>query len=91
MFSQSYEDMDITLKRLAQNYYVIKKSLIPYFVVMKRIKRRVGIDKTTHQIIDEYYWGFPALSSRWIFTPPLWKLFNSYSRKTLPKKEWEKW
>lgn len=91
VFSQSYEDMDITLRRLAQNYYVVKKSLIPYFVVCKRIRRKVGIDEHTHQIIDHYKFGFPILDSKWIFTPPLWKLFNSFSRRELPQKDWPVW
>lgn len=91
VFSQSYEDMDITLRRLAQNYYVVKKSLLPKFVVCKRIRRKVGIDENTHQIIDHYYFGFPILDTKWIFSPPLWKLFNSFSRKELPEKEWPVW
>ncbi len=91
VFSQSYEDMDITLRRLAQNYYVVKKSMIPYFVVCKRIRRKVGIDDQTHQIIDHYRFGLPVLDSKWVFTPPLWKLFNSFSRKELPQKEWPVW
>lgn len=91
VFSQSYEDMDITLRRLAQNYYVVKKSLLPYFVVVKRIRRKVGIDDMTHQIIDKYYFGLPVLDTKWIFTPPLWKMFNSFSRRELTEKEWENW
>lgn len=91
VFSQSYEDMDITLRRLAQNYYVVKKSLLPKCVVCKRIRRKVGIDENTHQIIDKYYFGLPLLGSKWIFSPPLWKMFNSFSRKELPEKEWEVW
>ena len=87
VFSQSFEDMDITLRRLAQNYYVVKKSIFPYFLVCKRIRRKVGIDENTHQIIDHYKFGFPILDSKWVFTPPLWKLFNSFSRKDLPQKE----
>lgn len=91
VFSQSYEDMDITLRRLAQNYFVVKKSIIPFCVVCKRIKRKVGIDDNTHQIIDKYYFGLPIISSKWVFAPPLWKLFNSFSRKELPEKEWKVW
>lgn len=91
VFSQSYEDMDITLRRLAQNYFVVKKSLLPFCVVCKRIRRKVGIDDNTHQIIDKYYFGFPILDSQWVFSPPLWKLFNSFSRKELPEKEWAVW
>ena len=91
VFSQSYEDMDVTLRRLAQNYYVVKKSLVPFCVVCRRIKRRVGIDETTHQITDMYYFGLPVIGTRRIFSPPLWKLFNSYSRKQLKEKVWLKW
>lgn len=91
VFSQSYEDMDITLRRLAQNYFVVKKSLIPRFVVCKRIRRKVGIDDNTHQIIDHYYFGLPIIDTQWIYAPPLWKLFNSFSRKELPQKDWSVW
>lgn len=91
VFSQSHEDMDITLRRLAQKYYVVKKSILPHFVVVKRIKRRVGIDDATHQIVDEYYWGIPIVETRWIYSRPLWKLFNSYSSKRLTSKVWQEW
>lgn len=90
VFSQSYEDMDITLRRLAQNYYVVTKSRLPYFIKIRSIGRRIGIDENTHQIIDEYYWRC-FLFTRRIFTPTLWKLFNTKSRKQLTEKEWEKW
>lgn len=91
VFSQSYDDMDITLRRLAQNYYILKKSLIPFCVVTKKIRRKVGIDEQTHQIMDQYSFGLPLVGTRWIFSPPLWKLFNSYSRKELPHKIWRTW
>lgn len=91
VFSQSFDDMDVTLRRLAQNFYVVRKSLLPMFVVVKRIKRKVGIDDVSHQIIDKYYFGLPILDSKWIFCPPLWKMFNSYDCDTLPDKEWTYW
>jgi len=71
VFSQSYEDMDITLKRLAQNYFVVKKSLLPFCIVCKSIKRKIGIDDITHQIIDKYYFGFPIIGTKWVFSPVL--------------------
>lgn len=90
VFSQSYEDMDITLRRLAQNYYVVTKSRLPFFIKIRSIGRRVGIDENTHQIIDEFYWRC-FLYTRRVFTPTLWKLFNTKSHKKLKEKEWEKW
>ena len=90
VFSQSYEDMDITLRRLAQNYYVVTKSRLPYFIKVRCIGRRIGIDENTHQIIDEYRWRC-FLFTRRIFSPTLWKLFNTKSRKQLREKNWECW
>lgn len=91
VFSQSYEDMDVTLRRLAQNFYVVRRSLVPFCIVARRIRRKVGVDEQTKQIADLYAMGLPVLDTKRIFSPPLWKLFNSYSRKELPKKEWVQW
>lgn len=91
VFSQSFEDMDITLRRLAQNFYVVKKSIIPFFIVLKRIRRKVGIDDNTHQLCDHYSFGLPLLDTRRIYCPPLWKLFNSYDFDPLPEKAWQTW
>lgn len=90
VFSQSYEDMDITLRRLAQNYFVVTKSLIPWHITVRKIGRRVGIDENTKQIIDEYRWK-PFICTRRIFSPSLWKMFNTKSHKPLPVKKWVKW
>lgn len=91
VFSQSYEDMDITLRRLAQNFYVVRKSLVPFCVTCRLIRRKVGVDDTTHQISDLYSMGLPLLDTRRIFCPPLWRMFNSYSRKEFPAKVWDRW
>lgn len=91
IFSQSYEDMDVTLRRLAQNFYVVRRSLVPFCVVARRIRRKVGVDEHTKQIMDLYAMGVPVIDTRRIFAPSLWKLFNSYSRKELPRKDWPVW
>lgn len=91
VFSQSYDDMDITLRRLAQNFYVVRKSLVPFCVTSRLILRKIGVDDNTHQVGDLYAMGRPLLDTRRIFCPPLWKMFNSYSRKELPAKVWERW
>ncbi len=91
VFSQSFEDMDITIRRLAQNYFVVKRSLIPYCIVCRKIRRSVGIDDNTHQIIDAYKFGVPVLDTYRVFSPFLWRLFNSYSHKVLPAKDWQAW
>lgn len=91
VFSQSFEDMDVTLRRLAQNFYVVRKSLIPFFIVTKRIRRKVGIDDNSHQIVDAYRFGTPLLDTKWVFCPPLWKMFDSYDYDILEDKKWKYW
>ena len=80
-----------TLRRLAQNFYVVRRSLVPFCVVARRIRRKVGVDEHTKQIMDLYAMGVPIIDTRRIFAPSLWKLFNSYSRKELPQKDWPVW
>lgn len=90
VFSQSHEDMDVTLRRLAQNFFVVTKSLIPWHIKVRPIKRYIDIDEHTKQIIDAYRFK-SFLSTKRIFSPPLWKLFNTHSCKNLPVKDWAKW
>lgn len=72
--------------------YLIKPSLLPFFIKRKEIGRRVGINDMTKEICDEYFFvPFIAGGTKLIFCPPLWKLFNTLSRKPLPEKTWEKW
>lgn len=90
VFSQSYDDMDITLRRLAQNYYVVTRSLIPWHITIRSIRRTIDIDENTKQIIDAYKFRC-FLFTRRIFSPTLWKLFNTHARKPLKEKEWARW
>ena len=79
VFSQSYEDMDITIRRLAAKFFLMRPSIIPFFVVRKEICRGIGIDENG-QIIDKFafipWWQG---GNKWIFCPPLWKRFVSCS------------
>jgi hypothetical protein len=88
LFSQGL-DCDKKIRDLAQRLYVVKKSLIPFFVYRRRIAKKVGINELTKEIIDEYY--FVPLSRKYIFSPPLWHMFNTLSRKRFPTKVWQKW
>ena len=91
VFSQSHEDMDVTIRRLAQNFFVVKKSLVPFCICIRRIRRKVGIDEMSHQIVDAYSFGLPILDTERIFCPPLWRLFDTYSHDPLPDKVWTYW
>lgn len=92
VFSQSHEDMDITFRRLAYRYYVMKKSLIPGLITCRRIVRKIGIDEMTNKIADKYafvpFWLFGV---RWIRGKSLWKMFDSYNTKELKHKDYKLW
>ena len=89
VFSQGFDDMDKKIRTLAQKLYVVKKGLLPWFIHRRQIKKRVGINDLSKDIIDEYY--FVPWSTKIIFSPPLWKMFNTISREEYPQKEWKKW
>ena len=89
VFSQGFDDMDKKIRTLAQRLYVVKKSIFPWFIYRREIKKRVGINDMSKDIIDEYY--FVKFSTKIIFSPPLWKMFNTISREEYPKKNWDTW
>ena len=84
-FSQGL-DVDIKIRKLARHIYLIKPSLLPWFIKRKEIGRRVGISDVTKEIIDEYY--FVPFGSKYIFAPAVWKMFNTLSRKPLQGIAW---
>lgn len=83
LISQSWEDVDITFRRLTTDLYHILK--LGPFTRVKKVYKRVGIDKETHQIIDEYRFGsiLGNLLGRDNFTIFLrngyYRFFDSYS------------
>lgn len=89
VFSQGFDDMDKKIRTLAQRLYVVKKSIFPWFVYRRQIRKKVGINEYSKEIIDEY--DFVPFSKRYIFAPLLWKSFNTISRKQLIEKDWPTW
>lgn len=90
--SQSWEDMDITIRRLADELWYIKK-LGPISIV-RRVYKSVKVDDKTHQIIDAYEIGkllkrllpFPFGSKTWflVWRPKYYKYFNTYEKPNTP-------
>lgn len=54
--SQSHEDVDITIRRLYTNIYLLNK-VLP-ITLLRPIKKYVTIDKETEQIVDGYKFRF---------------------------------
>lgn len=71
VFSQSWDDMDITLRRLASRLWHIRRC--GPFSFVRRIKKTIGIDKNTHQIIDKY--AFCSILSKFLRLPLFKQLF----------------
>lgn len=89
--SQSYQDMDVTLRRLSSDLYIVKKSLIPYFVTCRKIKRTIGIDEIQHIPVDMFKLGLPIIDTYRCFAPIVWKMFDSYDAPSLPPKNWTRY
>lgn len=68
VWSQSWDDMDITIRRLADRLFYIRK--IGPFTMIRRIYKRVTVDKQTEQIID----GYRMSSMIWFLLKPLYYL-----------------
>ena len=105
VFSQSWEDMDVTIRRLADQLWLMYR--IGPFTLCRRIYKRITVDKETEQIID----GYRMASLLWLFIWPLqldlpfmpfqnkfmltfrpfyYKYFDTYDAPELPVKDWPK-
>lgn len=87
VFSQFWNDPDKKLRDLTTRIFLIKKSIIPFFISRRQIKKWVGINKETNQIEDQYKFVF--LSRKLIFAPATWKSFNTHERIKLPHKDFK--
>ncbi len=90
--SQSWDDMDITIRRLASELWYVRK--LGPFTMLRRIYKRVDIDEETHQICDFYEFGkilpcilpFPFHQHNFeiFLRKPYYKYFDSYSKPETP-------
>lgn len=99
VLSQSWDDMDITIRRLADKLIYIRK-LGAGLTILRRVKRFVMIDSETHQIMDGYeflpIWysllrliGIGRLLRlpkpfSFLFRPRYYKLFDSWAVPETP-------
>lgn len=87
-FSQGM-DIDVTFIRLCDRIVIVKKSIIPYFVFTREVRKVIGIDELTHQLVDMYKFKF--LGFHFVFMPSVWKLFDTYETPPLPFKQFPLW
>lgn len=87
--SQSWDDVDVTIRRLVDQLYYIRR--IWQFTLVRRIYRFVGIDKQTHQIVDFYRYGsifgnlVGAHNISIFWRPTYYKYFDTHDAPYLSK------
>ena len=91
-YSQSWEDIDVTIRRLADELWYVKK--LGPFTLLRKVYKSVQIDDTTHQIIDGYKFGsviaqilpFPFHRKHFqlFLRKPYYKYFDSWSTPDTP-------
>ena len=89
-FSQSWDDVDITIRRLTVRLFYTFR-IGPWLNVARKVKCFVHIDKEKKQIMDGY--GFMSILNTLIFNKPIktmfmpkyWNMFDSYNTKPLPQ------
>lgn len=86
VFSQSPDDMDITIRRLAYNCYWIKKSILPRFIYLIPIVRT--LDVVDGDIKTCYVIRKGLLNRKYVYCPKYWRMFNTLSHEELPNKDW---
>lgn len=92
VLSQCHEDTDITIRRLANRFFWVKKSVLGFTRVV-RLYRYLYIDDKTKELV----YGFKPLSffdnvfCKYYYRPLYYKYFNSWQPPALPKKDFKKW
>lgn len=93
-FSQSWDDTDITIRRLVDEIWYVRK--LGPFTMLRRIYKKIEIDDNTHQIIDGYKFEkllvslfmklFGISNIKIYLRKPYYKYFDSWSKPNLPIK-----
>ena len=101
VFSQSWDDMDVTIRRLSNELWYMYR--LGPFTLCRRVYKKVIVDDTTHQIVDGYrmasplwllIWplqlGYP-FDKKWCLTfrPFYYRYFDSWEVEVLPVKDFE--
>ena len=84
IFSQSWDDADVTLRRLATNYFLVRKSFLYFLnkhIVVKAIRKVLFIKEDDRQIVDGY--EFKKLGKYVFPAKKVFGCFNSFDRKPL--------
>ena len=89
-FSQSWDDVDITIRRMTVKlFYTI--AIPKLFSIARKVKCFVHIEKEKKQIMDGHWFSsifsilLFAKPIQFCFMPKYWKMFDSFCTKPLPE------
>lgn len=85
-FSQGFGDLDLKIRNLTQQYFLIKRGLI--FTYSTPIYYETGVNEEKHEMQDLYFYDpskfFKFLKRTYIIGRHYWDLFDSYDAPKLP-------
>ena len=88
LFGQSWNGVDLRLRELSTGLFYVEPSRLPFLIKIRKISKIFSIDEN-HQPVDGY--DFVKWSSRYVWAPRAWKLFDTYEAPELPKIIPESW
>ncbi|MVX63135.1 ATP-binding cassette domain-containing protein [Clostridium chromiireducens] len=83
--SQSWDDLDIKIRRQAKKIYIMQNSFIPFTILLQRIRMKFGVNEDKTDIVTKFGTSIVPLigwSLKLNFT--VWHYFDSYSKPNLP-------
>lgn len=83
LFAQSWDGVDLRLRELSTGLFYVEPSRIRNFIKIRKIVKIFTIREDDHQPCDGY--EFERFSSRYVWAPPCWKMFDTYSAPELPE------
>lgn len=83
LFAQSWDGVDLRLRELSTGLFYVEPSRIRNFIKIRRIGKIFTIRDEDHQPCDGF--EFVRFSSRYVWAPPCWKLFDTYHAPELPR------
>lgn len=84
--SQSWEDLDIKIRRQAKKISIMKGSIIPFTIMLQRVKMKFGVSEDKTDIITQFGTTIiPIIGWTLKFNFTVWHYFDSYSKPILPK------
>ena len=89
LFAQSWDGVDLRLRELSTGLYYVEPSRLRNIIKIRKIVKIFTIREDDHQPCDGY--EFERFSSRYIWAPPAWKMFDTYDAPTLQYIDAERW